>query len=80
MVRDGAILAKRGGVSHFSLLTSTGAKPSMWANDWKITHGLLYLKVKGDAEEAVKAQQFARTSIFRPGWLAREGEQSRMKL
>ena len=80
MVRDGAILAKRGGVSHFSLLTSQGAKKGMWANDWKITHGLLYLKVKGDAEQSVIDQKFLRTSVFRPGWLAREGEQSRLKL
>lgn len=73
MVRDGAILSKRAGIPHFSLLTSKGADAGMWANDWKISHGLLYLKVKGDAEQSVLDLKFPRTSIFRPGFLARDG-------
>jgi len=74
MVRDGAILSRKAGIAHFSLLTSKGASPGIWANDWKISHGLLYLKVKGDAEAAVLDLKFPRTSIFRPGFLARDGD------
>lgn len=74
MVRDGAILSKKAGIPHFSLLTSKGSNANIWANDWKITHGLLYLKVKGDAEQAVIKEEFDRISIFRPGVLGREGE------
>jgi len=73
MVRDGAIACKKAHVNHFSLLTSQGANANIWANDWKITHGLLYLKTKGEAENAVIQQKLPRTSIFRPGPLNRPG-------
>jgi len=73
MVRDGGILSLRAGVPHFSLLTSKGANAGLWANDWKITHGLLYLRVKGDAEQSIIDLKFPRTSIFRPGVLGRDG-------
>ena len=74
MVRDGAILSKKAGISQFSLLTSKGSNSNIWSNDWKISHPLLYFKVKGDAEQAVIKQKFKRTSIFRPGYLARDGD------
>jgi len=78
MVRDGAILSKKAGIKHFSLLTSKGSNSNVWANDWKISHGLLYLKVKGDAEQACIQQKFQRLSIFRPGGLARDGNKNFM--
>merc|ERR1712228_332673 len=73
MVRDSAILSKKAAIKHFSLCSSSGANANLWANDWKITHGLLYLKVKGQAENAVIEQKINRVSIFRPGFLARDG-------
>jgi len=73
MVRDGAIAAKKAGVPQYSLLTSQGASAGMWANDWKLMHGLLYLQVKGLAEQEVTKLKFPRTSIFRPGMLERPG-------
>jgi uncharacterized protein YbjT (DUF2867 family) len=48
------------GVTHFSLLTSVGANARS---------RLRYLRIKGDAEEAVRAVGFARTSCFRPSLL-----------
>ncbi|GAX79906.1 hypothetical protein CEUSTIGMA_g7346.t1 [Chlamydomonas eustigma] len=67
---DVAKVAKQNGCKHFSLLTSQGANAGFWSC------GLLYPKTKGLAEEAVKAQLFARTSIFRPGLLDR-GDKAR---
>merc|ERR1712129_434773 len=63
----------KAGIAHFSLCSSTGASAGIWAPDWKIGHGLLYLKVKGQAENAVIEQKMKRVSIFRPGALARDG-------
>lgn len=71
MVRDSAIASKKSGVGHFSLLTSSGANANVWSCDWKICHPLLYMKSKGEAENAVKELQFGKTSIFRPGLLNR---------
>jgi oxidoreductase len=67
---DAAKLAKQNGCKHFSLLTAQGANAGFWSC------GLLYPKTKGLAEEAVKAQLFLRTSIFRPGLLDR-GDKAR---
>lgn len=46
-VAAAARAARAGGVPHFSLLTSQGANANVWAPSWKIFHGLLYSKVKG---------------------------------
>jgi len=79
MVRDGALAAKKSHVSHFSLVTSQGSNANVWANDWKISHGLLYIKTKGEAENSVIQQQFPQTSIFRPGLLNRPGSDRTME-
>ncbi|KAM3143761.1 hypothetical protein pb186bvf_004037, partial [Paramecium bursaria] len=56
----GAEIAKKNNIPHYSLLTSVGAdKSSMF----------LYIRVKGQVEEAIKSHKFLRTSIFRPGLL-----------
>lgn len=70
-VQLAAQAAKHAGARHFSLCTARGANPNMWASDISLFHPLLYAKVKGQAEEAVKAQGFPTVSIFRPGALAR---------
>ena len=46
-----------------------GAKANAWT---------LYPSTKGKAEEAVKALEFERTSIYRPGLLITEREESRI--
>lgn len=64
--------AKAAGVRHFSLCSAAGARAGVPSGGgWKVLHGLLYMKCKGQAEEAVKAQSFAYASIFRPGMLDR---------
>lgn len=76
-VEKAAKAAKAGGVPLFSLLTAQGANAKQWAPDWKPLHGLLYMRSKGLAEEAAKAQGFALgVSAFRPGMLER-GELAR---
>ena len=52
-----------GGVRHVSLLSAAGADPQ--SGNW-------YFKVKGAAEEALKAANIPRTSLFRPSLLATE--------
>jgi oxidoreductase len=66
-----AAAAKAAGARHFSLVSAQGASPGLWASDWKPFHGLLYAKTKGLAEEAVKAQGFALSTIMRPGLMER---------
>ena len=63
--------SKASGVRHFSLVSAVGANPGLWASDWKPFHGLLYSQTKGKAEEAVKSEGFAYTTILRPGFLER---------
>ncbi|KAI7835557.1 hypothetical protein COHA_010537 [Chlorella ohadii] len=63
-------------VPHFGLVSAQGANAGVWSSDWKLFHGLLYMKTKGQAEEAVKAQRFPYASILRPGLLER-GELAR---
>ena len=46
-----------------------GAKANAWT---------LYPSTKGKAEEAVKELEFERTSIYRPGLLITEREESRI--
>lgn len=70
------IAANAANARHFALVSAQGANPSIPANDWSIFHGLLYSKVKGQAEEAVKAAGFESVTIARPGMLDR-GEKAR---
>jgi len=53
-------LAKLGGCKHFSLVSSGASNKNSF---------FLYLKTKGEAEEAVKALGFERLTIYRPGYL-----------
>lgn len=75
-VAAAARAAKAAGIPHFSLISAQGANPRVWASDLRPFHGLLYTRTKGDAEEAVKAQNFAYTTIMRPGLLDR-GDKAR---
>lgn len=51
------------GLTHFSQVSSSGACSSSW---------FLYLKTKGQADDATIACKFPRTSIWRPGLLGRK--------
>lgn len=53
---------KHSRVRHFALLSSVGADPTSY---------FLYMSVKGQTEDLVKAGGFHSTSIFRPGLLGR---------
>jgi hypothetical protein len=53
-VAEGARLAAAGSAKHFALCSSMGANANVWACDWIVSAPLLYMKVKGQAEEAVK--------------------------
>ncbi|EGG20721.1 putative transcription coactivator [Cavenderia fasciculata] len=61
-------LAKQENVDSMHLLTSGGAN----ANSW-----FLYMRVKGQIEEAMKKDQFNHLSVYRPGMLDR-GQSDRM--
>ena len=71
LVRETAKAAKSSGVQHFSLVSAQGASASCWYSNWKVFHGLLYMAMKGKAEEAVKESAFQWTTIVRPGMLDR---------
>jgi len=67
-VLNTAKLMAEAGVQHYSLLTSQGSdKNSMF----------LYPRTKGEVEEACRALGFPRFSIFRPGMLLTDREESR---
>ncbi len=51
-----ATAAKAAGVRHFSLVSSKGASAWLPASHALPLHPLLYLRTKGQAEAAVKAQ------------------------
>ena len=70
-VEETAQLAKAAGVRHFSLVSSESANPNMPASNFLPLHPLLFMRTKGQAEEAVKRCGFERVSIFRPGMLDR---------
>lgn len=55
-----ASACRRQGVAHFLLLTAVGANPRS---------SIYYVHIKGEVEERVKAEGFARTSFFRPSML-----------
>ncbi|CAH3139014.1 unnamed protein product [Pocillopora meandrina] len=61
-----AKIAKEADVPQVSLVSSQGASASS---------SFLYLKTKGQVENALKDMQFPSTSIFRPGFLDRGSKQ-----
>ena len=67
-VRKSAELAKSGGCKHFNLLSSKGADKSS---------NFLYLQIKGEVEARVEELKFDRYSIFRPGVLLCDRQESR---
>ncbi|XP_008266980.2 oxidoreductase HTATIP2 isoform X2 [Oryctolagus cuniculus] len=67
-VLKSAELAKAGGCKHFNLLSSKGADKSS---------NFLYLQVKGEVEARVEELNFDRYSIFRPGVLLCDRQESR---
>ncbi|XP_050409995.1 oxidoreductase HTATIP2 [Patella vulgata] len=60
--------AKSTGCKHFSLVSSQGASKDS---------AMLYTRIKGQIEEALKNLQFNRLSVFRPGVIMCEREESR---
>lgn len=71
-----AQMCLRSGVQTFALLSSTGAQSDS---------SLFYLRLKGQAEDGIKALGFERTLFFRPGMidrgeLVRLGEKWTMRL
>ncbi|ELW67367.1 oxidoreductase HTATIP2 isoform X1 [Tupaia chinensis] len=67
-VLKSAELAKAGGCKHFNLLSSKGADKSS---------SFLYLQVKGEVEARIEELKFDRYSIFRPGVLLCDRQESR---
>ncbi|XP_048216437.1 oxidoreductase HTATIP2 isoform X2 [Perognathus longimembris pacificus] len=67
-VLKSAELAKAGGCKHFNLLSSRGADKSS---------KFLYLQVKGEVEAKVEELKFDRYTIFRPGVLLCDRQESR---
>uniref|UniRef100_A0A8C6GBQ1 Protein HTATIP2 n=1 Tax=Mus spicilegus TaxID=10103 RepID=A0A8C6GBQ1_MUSSI len=67
-VLKSAELAKAGGCKHFNLLSSRGADKSS---------SFLYLQVKGEVEAKVEELKFDRLSVFRPGVLLCDRQESR---
>jgi len=67
-VVNSANILKDAGCKQFHLLTSKGSDPNSF---------FLYPATKGKAEEAVKALNFDRTSIYRPGLLMCERQEQR---
>jgi len=63
-----AKLAKEVGVQHFSLVTSAGSNKDSF---------FLYPKTKGLAEQHVSEVGFSRLTIFRPGFLLCDRQESR---
>jgi uncharacterized protein YbjT (DUF2867 family) len=63
-----ARLARRAGAARFLLVSSLGADPRS---------RVFYSRVKGEAEEAVKAVGFEGVALFRPSLLLGEREESR---
>ncbi len=55
----------------FGLVSAVGANARLWGPSFKLGHGLLYSKTKGEAEEAVRGAGFARAAIARPGLIER---------
>ncbi len=63
-----AVMAEsRGSIQHFVQISSAGASSTSW---------FLYLKTKGEADDAIAAMGFPRLTILRPGLLDR-GDKAR---
>eukprot|EP01084_Bolivina_argentea_P152688 266309_1 len=60
MVKDSAIASKKANIKQFSLLTARGSNSNVWSCDWKICHGLLYMKSKGEIENEIVNLEFGR--------------------
>lgn len=56
VLTDLIVLSRAAGIGHFSYISSAGANKNSW---------FLYMKTKGEVEEALAAQQFPHLSIFR---------------
>lgn len=69
MQQQAAELGARGGISHYLLVSSSGASAQS-SNP--------YLKMKGELEEVVRALPYERISIFRPSLLL--GERNHLRL
>ncbi|XP_037696152.1 oxidoreductase HTATIP2 isoform X1 [Choloepus didactylus] len=67
-VLKSAELAKAGGCKHFNLVSSKGADKSS---------NFLYLQIKGEVEARVEELKFDRFSVFRPGVLLCDRQESR---
>ncbi|XP_003462644.2 oxidoreductase HTATIP2 [Cavia porcellus] len=67
-VLKSAELAKTGGCKHFNLVSSKGADKSS---------NFLYLQVKGETEARIEELKFDRYSVFRPGALLCDRQESR---
>lgn len=67
-VVNSAKILKEKSCSDFHLVSAWGAKANAWT---------LYPSTKGKAEEAVKALDFSRVSIYRPGLLITERSETR---
>ena len=63
-----AMLAKEIGVPHYGLLISQGSKASSW---------FLYMRVKGEVENVIKALDLPSLSIYQPGMIANRDGDSR---
>eukprot|EP00005_Dracoamoeba_jomungandri_P001001 CAMPEP_0174255684 /NCGR_PEP_ID=MMETSP0439-20130205/4998_1 /TAXON_ID=0 /ORGANISM="Stereomyxa ramosa, Strain Chinc5" /LENGTH=201 /DNA_ID=CAMNT_0015337973 /DNA_START=105 /DNA_END=707 /DNA_ORIENTATION=- len=61
-VNEFAEVCKEEGVKFFQLVTSQGANSKSW---------FLYMRTKGEIEEAIKDKGFEKTVILRPGLLLR---------
>lgn len=67
-IMESAKLAADAGCKHFNLLSSQGANKTSMA---------YYTKVKGQVDEEVSALSFERVSIYRPGVLLCDRQESR---
>jgi uncharacterized protein YbjT (DUF2867 family) len=60
---------KTAGVAHLAFMSAVGANPAARETGSGAAGGARYARVKGEAEEAVKAGGPALVSIFRPGMI-----------
>ncbi|KAH9494999.1 Oxidoreductase htatip2 [Bulinus truncatus] len=67
-VLNSAEVAKSQGCKHFSLVSSMGSNKNSW---------FLYPKIKGEVEHTLSEMNFDRLSIYRPGLLLCDRQQSR---
>ena len=65
-----AKLASIAQIPHASLISADGANHKQWAHDF--IHPLLYIKTMGLKEQTLLNHNFKMVSIFRPGMLLRQ--------